>query len=148
MKKIIITIAVFTSWFAYGQNKEVPLEGNFSGQRCNGSVGLCTISQGGFESGKNSNESKFNAKKIDDFHFQLIVDRTKISQEEELRIVGKKLSEISPSTFFIVDEDFVLDNQTANAIGLKESYIVIPKGEYPMSVDGKRAYISFTVEKP
>src|SRR5690606_5897460 len=124
MKKIIITITALTSWFSFGQQNEVPLEGNFSGQRCNGSVGLCTISQGGSGYGKNSDEVKFKAKKIDNYHFQLIIDRTKINREEELGIVGKELSSLNSSTFFVVEEDFVLDNQTAEAIGLQSNYII------------------------
>lgn len=145
MKKILIMISALTSLIGLGQ--EVPLDGNFSGQRCNGSVGLCTISQGGTGYGKNTGESKLKAKKMDGFHFQLIIDRNKISKEEELRIVGKELSSLMPSTLFEVEEDFLLDTQTAGAIGLTQDYTIIPKGKYPMVIEENSVYISFTVEK-
>ncbi|MGB6094482.1 MAG: hypothetical protein WBF83_12045 [Moheibacter sp.] len=147
MKKVIILIVIAISYIGYGQ-EEMPINADFGGNRCNGAIGLCSISKGQGIMEKGPDTLKFTAKKVSDIQFQLIIYRSKISEEEEMGIVGKKLSTLGNSGVFRMEEDFIMDNQVVAEIGLKQGYIIIPKGEYPMTIDNHKAYISFTVVKP
>jgi len=146
MKKWIIIIVTAISFLSYGQ-QAIPLNAEFGGNRCNGSIGICSISHIQTEKGGNIEMGKYSAHKVNNVQFQLIIDRIKISENEELGIVGKKLSTLGTSTVFRIEEDYILDSEVVEAIGLKPGYIVILKGEYPMTIDSYKAYINFTVEK-
>ncbi len=145
MKNTISTLAILLSTITFAQ-QEVPLSGNFGGTRCNGSVGLCNIGQN--PTGKS--QGKLFAQKQNDNSFQLIILRSKLSDQEELSIIGKPISSLNQKKppLFIVEEDFLLDNTVVRSIGLTDDYILIPAGEYPMSFDDEKVYIYFTLEKP
>lgn len=143
MKKLIYTLGMLVSIFSWAQ--EVPISGNFGGTRCNGSVGLCSVSP----FGKAGETPKLYAKKLNDQSFQLIVDRKNMSAEEELKIVGQSFSSLDQSSppAFVIEEDFILDEQTGKKIGLGNGYLIIPAGNYTMAFDDERIYITFNLEK-
>lgn len=146
MKKIFYILAILVSTFVWGQQKQVPLGGDFGGTRCNGSIGLCSVTHG--SDNKNPQESKMVAEKINNTSFLLIVNRSKINAEEEFKIIGANLSglEKGNSLEFIVEEDFILDQETLEAIGITSGYTTISKGKYPMSFDEEKVYIRFTLK--
>jgi len=147
MKKIIYALGILVSSFIWGQQKQIPLSGDFGGTRCNGSIGLCSVTHS--SENKNPQESKMTAKIINDSSFQLIINLNQINSDEESKIVGSTFSELNKAAppDFIVEEDFILDQQTATAIGLKTGYIVIPAGNYPLNFDEQKVYITFTLEQ-
>ena len=149
MKKILYITGILVSVLGYGQQeKGVPLSGNFGGTRCNGSVGLCEVSQN--PNGKAGSQTKLSAVKISDNSFQLVVNRVNLEPGEELRIVGKAFSSLDRAAppKFLMEEHFIVDEQTLQAIGLKAGYVIIRKGEYPMAFDDEKIYITFNLEKP
>jgi len=149
MKKTLYITGILLSVMVYGQQEKiVPLSGGFGGIRCNGSVGLCNVSQN--PGGKVGEATKLSAVKINETSFQLIVYRKNLDSGEELRIVGTPFSSLDSSSppKFIVEEDFIMDGQTVQAIGLKSGYAIIPKGKYSMTFDDEKIYITFNLEKP
>ena len=149
MKKTLYITGILLSVTTYGQQKKiVPLSGEFGGTRCNGSVGMCNVSQN--PSGKINENTKLSAIKINESSFRLVVYRKNLDSDEESRIVGTPFSSLDPSAppKFIVEEDFILDEQTVQAIGLKSGYVIIPKGVYQMTFDDEKIYITFNLEKP
>jgi hypothetical protein len=143
MKKTITIAAILVSVFAFSQTGKIALSGGFGGVRCNGSVGLCNVSQNSVN--KNISETKFYAEKIDETAFRMVVNRGKMSKNEELQITGKEfvVARATENKDFTVEEDYVLDSKTADAIGLKSGFVVIPKGKYPITFDDENIVITF-----
>lgn len=148
MKKKLFTLGILISTFVPGQLKEIPLSGEFGGTRCNNSIGLCSVVQN--SESKNPQESKMVATKLSDTSFQLIIYLNRIEQKEESKIIGQNFSKLNQSEppDFVMEEDFILDEETASAIGLKSGYIVIPAGKYPLQFDQQKVYITFTLKQP
>lgn len=140
MNRIYLILTLFLSGFVFSQTQKIAMDGSFGGTRCNGSVGLCSTKQS--SGAKSAADAKMYAEKIDDKSFRLVVNRSKIGAEEELRITGNKLS---AQKTFSVEEDFLLDEQTARAIGLQSGFTVIPKGIYPLTFDNEKVVITFQV---
>lgn len=72
----------------------------------------------------------------------LIIDRTKVTKEEELKIVGKQLKRSSKlkDLMFVMAEELVLDNNTKHRLNTPKSLTKIAKGNYPIEIT-KTAFI-------
>lgn len=122
----------------------VSIEADIRGRSCTGGLGICGVSGGG-----STTQSKTTARTIDEHSFLLMIERDKITSQEEKSLAGKSFSELSKNAqqVFTMEEEIVLDNETAKVLGLEKGYNVIPKGTFPMTFDDKKIYITLTVEK-
>lgn len=151
MRNLIITLGCFSMFLLTGCNKKagqltssspisVGLTGTFYGVKCNGDVGLCTVSKG-------SGNSGIVANRVSDTKIELVVIRNQVSSADELKITGNSISRKSGSASYAIEKDIVIDTQVAAALGLADGYLVIPQGNYPMRYDNNFITIEIQLAK-
>lgn len=151
MRNLMITLGCFSMILLTGCNKRagqvsssspvsVGLQGTFYGVKCNGDVGLCTVSKGGGGSGVLAN-------RVSDTKIELVVIRNQISSADEMKITGNSISRKSGSATYPIEKDVVIDKEVAAALGLADGYLVIPKGNYQMRYDNNFITIEIQLVK-
>lgn len=147
MKKIIVILIISITTFAFSQEQEtankIDVNANWSGRGCRGTNGLCNI--------EISSKTASNAtlQYDPDETLRLIIYRTKLSSEEESKIVRVKLEEDSKEStlIFIMDDDFELTSQTKTTLKIPQNISsVITKGEYPVEITSDYIIISFKIK--
>lgn len=141
MKKIIITIILLISVYTDAQTI-VNLNADIRGRSCSGGLGICSITGGGSIS-----ENKTFGQQINEHSFLLIIERNKISQQEEISLAGKNISELSRTTpqVFTMEDELILNDETTKKLGLENNYNTIPKGTFPLTFDDEKIYIKINV---
>ncbi len=128
MKKIIYAILLCIPLVSFCQenktSNETDVNITWDGRHCRGTNGLCNISN------TEDNKVLSNATIIDhkDGTITFNIDRNKLSNEEQLKIVGRELTPLLESNDFI----YALDYDFEFAMWDKTN--VISKGNYPLII--------------
>lgn len=146
--KIIISIALLCITFiAFTQeqkkNNKIKVITSWEGRpRCNGGHGLCAIKSSSITGQTNTTIIYYDTNKMD-----FIINRSKITKEEEIKIVGKDLAVTVENEFiYIFEEDYALDTEIQTSLKLSAECIKIPIGSYPILVTKDTLTITFTLE--
>jgi hypothetical protein len=146
MKKIIHIAMLCLTTIAFSQEKTVTqtifVNTSWEGKRCNGSNGLCYINS--------TNKSRANTQVTynKDNTITLIIDRSKITKEEEFKIVGQYLTTTSKvnELTFIMEEDLTLEAETKSGLKTAKYLTKIAKGNYPVVITKDTFTITLRLE--
>lgn len=143
MKKIQSVLILLISLSINAQTT-VNLKTDIRGRGCSGGLGICSLTGGGAKS-----IGQTYGQRIDKHSFLLIIERSKISHQEELSLVGKSISELNRtvSQQFKMEGEVMLDEQTVKQLGLEYNFNIIPTGNFPLTFDDEKIYIRINVVK-
>ncbi|QRM89080.1 hypothetical protein FG167_07475 [Lacinutrix sp. WUR7] len=146
MKKIIHIAMLCLTTIAFSQEKTVRqtifVNTSWEGKRCNGSNGLCYISS--TNKAQANTQITYNKENT----ITLIIDRTKITKEEEYKIVGQHLTATSKvnELTFIMEEDLTLEAETKTGLKTANHLTKIAKGNYPVVITKETFTITLRLE--
>ncbi|WGD35645.1 hypothetical protein [Olleya sp. YS] len=145
MKNLLYTliITLFIPYHSFSQetNDPVDVNANWSGRGCRGTNGLCNIDI--------TNNNMTNARiHYDSYDLILVIDRSKLTQEDESNLVSVRLNKDSNESelIFIMDDDFELEAETKTILNIPENLSTITKGEYPLEVTSDSIIITLKIE--
>ena len=110
------------------QNTPINAKSSFGrlGSDCSGR-GVCSFNI-------DSNKAQVNSQLIynEDYTLTLIIDRNKITKEEEVKIVGEILTETSKvnEITFLMEDELVLKDETKTTLKITNQLTKIAKGNY------------------
>lgn len=147
MKNIIriALLCITTSAFSQQEKQQNIMTANTSwnGKRCNGSHGLCYINS-------TNNKAETNTKIIynQDNTVTFIIDRSKITKEDEAKIISVNLNaSFKPSqSIFIMEDDFELEMDDKSRLQIPLQLTKIPKGNYVLTITKDTFTIIFKLE--
>ncbi|WP_290700713.1 hypothetical protein [Lacinutrix sp.] len=154
MKKIIYIVLLCTISIAFSQEKRtekrteektaINTELKFGKYTdCLRPGGICTFNV-------NSNKSQTNttATYNKDNTVTLIIDRTKITKEDEVKIFGKQLDDVFKvnELVFVMDENFVLEKEIKSSLKTPEQVTKLAKGNYPIQITKETITITIKLE--
>ncbi|HLT54296.1 MAG TPA: hypothetical protein VKZ97_10405 [Flavobacteriaceae bacterium] len=133
MKTLAYIVLLFLSTGLNAQaEKELTVEVGWIGQRCVGDNGYCYV-----EPSADGNTTL----RLNNSELTFIIYRDKLTVEEELKILGKKLSDESFDTY-LLEEPFALSKDVTNQLSLAEG-TQIPPGEYQAKITKETVEITF-----
>ncbi|WP_299890489.1 hypothetical protein [uncultured Lacinutrix sp.] len=146
--KIINFLFLFYSFFAFSQGEKltdsISVVTSFNGRHCDGKHGLCdiTISEEGKKESGNASLYNNNGK------LKLVIHRNKLSNTEEYKVMGKRISKFvqEKESIYTIDYDFELDSNISNRLKLKNKTYTILRGRYPLIITNDAFIITFKLE--
>ncbi|MCP4052318.1 MAG: hypothetical protein GY739_04475 [Mesoflavibacter sp.] len=143
MKKIIYIAMLCLPFIALSQANKLSTEANLTFGRhsldCSGR-GTCSFTS---PDNKQANTEIIYNK---DNTLSLIIDRTRITMEDELKITGQNLQETyrSEDLTFVMEEDFEIPIEIKTKLNMSSNLIV--KGTYPIQVNETHFIITITLK--
>lgn len=134
MKKIIHIALLCLTTIAFSQQKKTLINAELSlgrlGADCSGR-GAC-----GFNTSTTKAQANTQVTYNKDNSITLIIDRSKITKEEEFKIVGQYLTSTSKvnELTFVMEEDLTLEAETKIGLKMGNYLTKIAKGNYPVVI--------------
>lgn len=154
MKKIIYIALLCLTTIAFSQQKNTTEKTTINGELIFGKNPDC-IRRGGictFNTSQNKAQANTQANTQvtynKDSTITLIIDRTKITKEEEYKIVGQYLTSTSKvnELTFIMEEDLMLEAETKIGLKMANYLTKIAKGNYPVVITKDTFTITLRLE--
>ena len=151
MKNIIYIALLCLTSIAFSQNQKSAIEASINAKITFGRNGADCSGRGTCSFNTNTNKASANAQIIsnrDSNIITLIIDRTKITNQEEIKIIGQPLSSdsIKKEFAFIMEDDFTLEAETKLQLKAPIQLTKIAKGTYPISITKETFTITFKLE--
>ncbi len=145
IKLIISTITLLLSLALTAQTQSKPSSVNASFGRhgdCSGR-GACSF---GVNKTATSSLEKLAAK-VTENTIVLTLNRTAVSQSDELKIAGKLLNDlkINDEVTFVQLDNLIIDATTLQSLNINAKFNKIAPGNYPMIIDKDKIEIVFTL---
>lgn len=148
-KRLYIALLCITS-IAFSQNKKASTIATVNTQITFGRQSLDCRGRGtcNFEKAENIENANATATYNKDNTVTLIIDRTKITKENEVKIVGKPLDDVFKvnELVFVMDEDFVLEKEIKSSLKTPEQVTKLAKGNYPIQITKETITITIKLE--
>lgn len=105
--------------------------------------GICT-----FNTSQNKAQANTQISYNKDNTITLIIDRTKITKEEEYKIVGQHLTATSKvnALTFVMEDDLMLETETRTNLKIANHLFKIAKGNYPVYITKETFTINLKLE--
>lgn len=148
MIRIIISVTMFLiSLCASAQNLGKSTQGDFNGQRCNGSVGICYVTPP--TTNTSQTMKNYTTYKQSENTMIIELDTTTLSAEDQIKFFGKEYSKITSNETlnFVQEADYVFSIEALLYLGFDLSYKNLKKGTYPLSIIKDKIQISLTLSK-
>jgi hypothetical protein len=148
MKKLIIIamLCLFTSVYSQEEISEDAIEIIFSAGRFPNGKGEGCKGRGscGFTMSKSVDSVNSQAYIDKDQNLVVHIKREKISNEDELKIVGQEISIYTEmeELSFIMEEELPLNKEVITALKITDNLTTIPIGEFPITVTEKEFIIT------
>lgn len=132
MKNITYTLLFISSiLWAQSEKQSIDMQRG-SGRDCFGAKANCTFRVSSDETNKSA--AKYRAYAVDAKTLVLEINIAQLSDKEESELVTKSLDAKTnkTETFYIMDEYFVMDNESLQLLGISLEYNTIDIGKYPI----------------
>lgn len=149
MIRIIISVTLFLiTLFASAQNLGKITQGDFNGQRCNGSIGICYVTPP-TEINKSTTMKNYTTYKQSENTMIIELETTTLSIEDQNKFFGKEYSKISSNETltFVQEADYVFSIEALLYLGFDLSYKNLKKGTYPLSIIKDKILITLTLTR-
>ncbi len=138
MKKLIPIALLCLTTIAFSQQKNTTEKTTINGELIFGKNPDC-IRRGGictFNTSQNKAQANTQVTYNKDNSITLIIDRSKITKEEEFKIVGQYLTSTSKvnELTFVMEEDLTLEAETKIGLKMANYLTKIAKGNYPVVI--------------
>lgn len=148
MIRLIISVTVLLiSLCASAQNLGKPTQGDFNGQRCNGSLGICYVTPP--TTNKSTTMKNYTTYKQSEKTMIIELETTALSIEDQIKFFGKEYSKITTNEklTFVQDADHIFSIEALLYLGFDLSYKNLKKGTYPLSIIKDKVLITLTLTK-
>ena len=138
LKLIKFGIIIFYCLQSTAQNT-LNVSADIRGRSCAGGLGLC-----GIKSITEDNSSIVSAKRVASDAVLLIIEKQKLSIENQISLVGKEFSKINGNEKlnFIQEVDIVFEQETLIKLGINPKYSVLKSGLYDIEISEKDVLIT------
>jgi hypothetical protein len=138
MKKIIHIALLCLTTIVFSQEEKLDTKATTFAKLTFGRYGADCSGRGTCSFNTQATKAQANTKLIYNKNesLTLIIDRTKITLEDEIKIVGKQLTKNSKVNdfLFVMEDDFILDTTQQSNLKLPNDLSYIPKGNYPIQI--------------